>query len=343
MDKTYSPQAIEQSLYASWEKNNNFEPQGSGQPYCIMLPPPNVTGSLHMGHGFQNTLIDILIRYQRMSEHQTLWQPGTDHAGISTQLVVEAQLEKQGLHRKNMSRDEFLQHVWKWKEQSGSNITQQMRRIGSSVDWSRERFTLDDGLSAAVQKVFIQLYDEDLIYRGTRLVNWDPVLGTAVSDLEVISSEEKGFIWYIRYYIVNSNEYITVATTRPETMFGDAAIAVNPEDPRYKHLIGQSITIPICNRIIPIIADTYVDPSFGSGCVKITPAHDFNDHEVGKRHDLTNLNILDKQARLNENVPINYQNLDRFVARERLVAELQEQNYLEKVDPHILKSSIFKV
>ena len=337
MDKTYSPQAIEQSTYSLWEKNNNFEPQGNGQPYCIMLPPPNVTGSLHMGHGFQNTLMDILTRYQRMQGKQTLWQPGTDHAGISTQLVVEALLAKQGLQRKDMSRNEFLKHVWQWKEQSGDNITKQMRRIGSSVAWSRERFTLDEGLSAAVQKVFVQLYDEGLIYRGTRLVNWDPTLGTAVSDLEVIPSEEKGFIWYIRYPVVNSNEFLTVATTRPETMFGDAAVAVHPEDPRYKHLIGQTITIPICNRVIPIIADTYVDPEFGSGCVKITPAHDFNDYEVGKRHNLKNINILDKQAKLNENVPKDYQNLDRFVARDRLVSELQEQQYLEKVDPHVLK------
>jgi valyl-tRNA synthetase len=337
MDKTYSPQNIEQPIYKSWEKNHNFEPQGNGKTYCIMLPPPNVTGSLHMGHGFQHTLIDILIRYKRMLGYQTLWQPGTDHAGISTQLIVEAQLEKQGLHRSNMSREEFLQHSWQWKEKSGNHITQQMRRIGSSPDWSKERFTMDDGLSAAVQKVFIQLYDEDLIYRGTRLVNWDPVLGTAVSDLEVISSEEKGFIWHIRYPIVDSNEYITVATTRPETMFGDAAIAVHPDDERYKHLIGKSIIIPISERIIPIIADTYVDPSFGTGCVKITPAHDFNDHEVGKRHNLENLNIFDKTAKLNENAPKKYQTLDRFVARKLLVDELEQHEYLEKVEPHILK------
>ena len=337
MEKTYSPQAIEQSTYQTWEKNHYFEPKTTGQPYCIMLPPPNVTGTLHMGHGFQHTLIDILIRYKRMQRNSTLWQPGTDHAGISTQLVVEAQLERQGKSRTQMSRDEFVQHVWKWKEESGNIITKQMRRIGSSVDWSRERFTMDEGLSAAVQKVFIQLYEENLIYRGKRLVNWDPVLGTAISDLEVISSEEQGLIWYIRYYLEDSSDFITIATTRPETIFGDAALAVHPEDPRYKNLIGKFVQIPLCNRKIRIIADNYVTQEFGSGCLKITPAHDFNDYEIGVRHNLEFITILDKQAKLNQNVPQKYQNLDRFIAREQIIQDLQEQGYLEKIAPHVLK------
>src|SRR3990167_8183947 len=246
-----------------------------------MLPPPNVTGSLHMGHGFQHTLMDILTRYQRMCGKTVLWQPGTDHAGISTQLVVEKQLENQGLSRKSMTRQKFLERVWEWKEESGSQITKQMRRIGSSVDWQRERFTMDHGLSLAVQKVFIQLYEEGLIYRGTRLVNWDPHLGTAISDLEVLSEEEEGFLWHIRYPIVDSQESLIIATTRPETLLGDTAVAVHPEDKRYQHLIGKYIKLPLCERVIPIIADDYVDQDFGSGCVKITPAHDFNDHEVG--------------------------------------------------------------
>lgn len=337
MDKTYSPQAIEQSRYADWEQNDYFQPDGSGVPFCVMLPPPNVTGSLHMGHGFQNTLIDAVVRYKRMSGANTLWQPGTDHAGISTQMVVEKQLEKEGLSRKDMSREEFLKRVWQWKEESGGTITRQMRRMGSSVDWSRERFTMDPGLSAAVQKVFIQLYEEGLIYRGTRLVNWDPKLGTAVSDLEVLSEEEKGSLWYIRYPIVNSDESLVVATTRPETMLGDVAVAVNPEDPRYQKFIGQQIHLPLCDRTIPIIADDYVDQSFGTGCVKITPAHDFNDFEVGKRHALPQINILTKTAEINTNAPVKYQGLDRFVARDRIVEDLQEAGLLVKIDAHTLK------
>ena len=337
MDKTYSPQAIEKTCYQSWENHHYFEPKGDGKPFCVMLPPPNVTGSLHMGHGFQNTLIDIVVRYQRMMGARTLWQPGTDHAGISTQLIVEAQLEKQGLSRKNMSREEFLERVWAWKEESGGQITSQMRRIGSSVDWSRERFTMDEGLSAAVQKVFIQLHDEGLIYRGTRLVNWDPKLGTAISDLEVISEEEDGFLWHIRYPVVDSNESLVVATTRPETLLGDTAVAVHPEDVRYKHLIGKQLHLPLCDRIIPIIADEYVDPEFGSGCVKITPAHDFNDHEVGKRHQLPVINILTKKGTINKNAPVKYQGMDRFIAREKIVQDLQETNSLVKIEPHKLK------
>ncbi len=337
MDKTYSPQAIEQSHYANWESSDYFQPQGSGEPFCIMLPPPNVTGSLHMGHGFQNTLIDALIRYKRMNGTNTLWQPGTDHAGISTQMVVERQLEKEGLSRKNMTRDEFLKRIWQWKDESGGMITRQMRRMGSSVDWSRERFTMDPGLSAAVQKVFIQLHDEGLIYRGTRLVNWDPKLGTAVSDLEVISEEEQGSLWYIRYPIVDSDESLVVATTRPETMLGDAAVAVNPDDPRYQHLIGKHIHLPLCDRTIPIIADDYVDQSFGTGCVKITPAHDFNDFEMGKRHKLPEISILTKAAEINTNAPLKYQGMDRFVARDCIVQDLKDAGFLVKVDAHTLK------
>jgi valyl-tRNA synthetase len=337
MDKTYSPETIEQNWYQQWENNHYFEPAGQGKPFCVMLPPPNVTGSLHMGHGFQNTLIDIVVRYQRMMGSRTLWQPGTDHAGISTQLVVEGQLEQQGLSRKNMTREEFLDRVWQWKAESGGQITRQMRRIGSSVDWTRERFTMDEGLSAAVQKVFIQLHDEGLIYRGTRLVNWDPKLGTAISDLEVLSEEEDGFLWHIRYLVENSDESIVVATTRPETLLGDAAIAVHPDDERYQHLIGKKVHLPLCDRLIPIIADTYVEPTFGSGCVKITPAHDFNDHEVGKRHQLPLITIFTKKGAINKHAPVKYQGMDRFVAREQIIADLDSLDLLVKIEPHKLK------
>ncbi len=334
MEKTYSPNDIEQACYKLWEAHHYFEPHGDGKPYCIMLPPPNVTGSLHMGHGFQHTLIDTMIRYQRMMGRRTLWQPGTDHAGISTQLVVENQLERQGLSRKNMSREEFLDRVWEWKAESGGQITAQMRRIGSSADWSRERFTLDKGLSTAVNKVFIQLHEEGLIYRGTRLVNWDPKLGTAISDLEVISEEELGSLWHIKYPVVDSDEFVIVATTRPETLLGDAAVAVNPQDERYQHLIGKQVHLPLCERTIPIIADDYVDQEFGSGCVKITPAHDFNDYDVGKRHNLPLTNILTKTATINKNAPLKYQGMDRFVARDEVVADLTDLNLLIKVEPH---------
>jgi len=337
MDKTYSPKTIENDCYVRWESQHFFEPQGQGAPYCIMLPPPNVTGSLHMGHGFQHTLMDMLTRYHRMMGDKTLWQPGTDHAGISTQLVVERQLEAQGLSRKDMTRDAFLEKVWDWKNHSGNEITKQMRRLGSSVDWSRERFTMDENLSEAVQKVFIQLYEEGLIYRGTRLVNWDPKLGTAVSDLEVIPTDEQGYMWHIRYPIVDSEESIVIATTRPETLLGDMAVAVHPDDVRYKHLIGKHVTLPLCDRTIPIIADDYVDQDFGSGCVKITPAHDFNDHEVGKRHQLPILNILTKKAKINKKAPIAYQGMDRFIAREQIIKDLDALGLLVKVEPHQLK------
>ncbi|OYV55690.1 MAG: valine--tRNA ligase, partial [Legionella sp. 21-45-4] len=337
MDKTYASDIVEHACYQTWENQQYFEPEGEGQPYCIMLPPPNVTGSLHMGHGFQHTLIDIVIRYQRMMGRKTLWQPGTDHAGISTQLVVEGQLTQQGLSRKDMSRDEFVNHVWAWKHESGSNITRQMRRIGSSVAWSRERFTMDEGFNAAVQKVFIQLHDEGLIYRGTRLVNWDPVLGTAVSDLEVLQEEEMGSMWYIRYPLVNHDEALIVATTRPETLLGDVAVAVHPEDTRYQHLIGLHVQLPLCDRTIPIIADESVDPEFGTGCVKITPAHDFNDYEMGKRHQLPMVNIFTKSGTINDTAPKAYQTLDRFVARARIIDDLSMTNCLVEIKPHTLK------
>lgn len=334
MEKNYSPIDIEQACYTLWETHRYFEPNGEGKPYCIMLPPPNVTGSLHMGHGFQHTLIDTMIRYQRMMGRRTLWQPGTDHAGIATQLVVETQLEKQGLSRKNMNRDEFLERVWQWKAESGGQITSQMRRIGSSADWTRERFTLDKGLSDAVYKVFVQLYEEGLIYRGTRLVNWDPKLGTAISDLEVLAEEELGSLWHIKYPILDSDDFIVIATTRPETLLGDVAVAVNPHDARYQHLIGKQVQLPLCDRTIPIIADEYVEQEFGSGCVKITPAHDFNDYEVGKRHDLPVINILTKRATINKNAPLAYQTLDRFEARERIIADLTAMDLLVKIEPH---------
>lgn len=337
MDKTYTPETIEKKWYSFWEKNQYFQPSGEGEPYCIMLPPPNVTGSLHMGHGFQQTLMDTLIRYQRMQGKDVLWQPGTDHAGISTQLVVERNLNQEGLSRKDFKREEFIDRIWQWKETSGQRITQQMRRLGDSIDWSRERFTMDEGLSKAVQKVFIQLYDEGLIYRGTRLVNWDPKLGTAVSDLEVLSEEEEGSIWYIRYPVADSSRSIIVATTRPETMLGDVAVAVHPEDERYKDLIGQEVELPLCERRIPIIADEAVEQDFGSGCVKITPAHDFNDHEMGKRHDLPSINILTKKASINKNAPLPYQGMDRFIARDQIVKDLEEQGFLEKIEKHKLK------
>lgn len=337
MEKTYSPKDIEQHWYSIWEQEGYFSPKQGNGSYCLMLPPPNVTGSLHMGHGFQHTLMDILTRYHRMKGLKVLWQPGTDHAGISTQLVVERQLEAEGTSRKEMTREAFLARVAKWKETSGGTITQQMRRMGTSTDWSRERFTMDQHFSAAVQKVFVQLYDEGLIYRGTRLVNWDPKLGTAVSDLEVVSEEEDGFLWYISYPLVDSSEQVVVATTRPETLLGDTAVAVHPDDARYAHLIGQKVKLPLTERTIPIIADDTIDPEFGTGCVKITPAHDFNDHEIGKRHELPIINIFSKKAMLNKEVPPAYQGMDRFVAREAILKDLSEQGLLVKTVPHRLK------
>ncbi len=336
MDKTYTPDAIEQRWYQFWEQRGEFKPSGEGAPYAIMLPPPNVTGSLHMGHGFNNTIMDLLTRYHRMKGDNTLWQPGTDHAGIATQMVVERQLNADNKTRHDLGRDKFIDRVWEWKEESGGNITRQLRRLGSSLDWSRNRFTMDDDLSEAVKQVFVKLYDEGLIYRGKRLVNWDPVLHTAVSDLEVLSEEENGYLWHFRYPLTDDSGHLVVATTRPETMLGDSAVAVHPEDERYKHLIGKTITLPLVGREIPIIADDYVDQEFGTGCVKITPAHDFNDAEMGKRHDLEIINILTIDAAINDNAPAKYQGLDRFEARKQIVADLDELGLLESIKDHKL-------
>ncbi|MEH6556476.1 MAG: valine--tRNA ligase [Oceanicoccus sp.] len=337
MDKTFQPSDIESSWYKRWESEGYFAPSGEGNPYCIMIPPPNVTGSLHMGHGFQETIMDVLIRYHRMKGDNTLWQVGTDHAGIATQMVVERQLEAEGIDRKELGREKFTEKVWEWKEQSGGTITQQLRRMAASTDWSRERFTMDPGLSAAVKEVFVQLHSEGLIYRGTRLVNWDPVLHTAVSDLEVVSEEENGFLWHFHYPLSDGSGQLTVATTRPETMLGDAAVAVNPADERYQRLIGKMIKLPLTDREIPIIADDYVDMEFGTGCVKITPAHDFNDYEMGKRHNLPMINLFTDNAEMNDNAPAPYQGMDRFVCRKQVIEDLDALGLLDKVVDHTLK------
>ncbi|WP_372821458.1 valine--tRNA ligase [Pseudomonas parafulva] len=360
MDKTYQPHAIETSWYNTWESENYFAPQGAGESYTIMIPPPNVTGSLHMGHGFNNAIMDALIRFRRMQGRDTLWQPGTDHAGIATQMLVERQLEAKGQNRHDLGREKFLEKVWEWKEQSGGNISRQIRRLGSSVDWSRERFTMDDGLSEAVKEAFVRLHEDGLIYRGKRLVNWDTKLHTAISDLEVENHDEKGHLWNLRYPLADGattaegKDHLVVATTRPETLLGDVAVAVNPTDERYQALIGKFVELPLVGRRIPIIADDYCDPEFGTGCVKITPAHDFNDYEVGKRHNLPLLNIFDKNATVlaavqafnldgsvNENLdtslPAQYAGLDRFVARKQMVADLDAQGLLVSVDDHALK------
>ncbi|WP_019590673.1 valine--tRNA ligase [Thioalkalivibrio sp. ALE20] len=337
MDKSFDPKSIEQAQYERWEAANIFAPPETGEAnYCILLPPPNVTGTLHMGHAFQHTLMDTLIRYRRMHGDRTLWQGGTDHAGIATQMVVERQLAAQEKTRHDLGREEFVRAVWDWKNESGGTITRQMRRLGDSVDWSRERFTMDDGLSEAVLEVFVRLFDEGLIYRGKRLVNWDPVLHTALSDLEVLSEEENGHLWHFRYPLADGSGHLTVATTRPETMLGDTAVAVHPEDERYRHLIGRTIRLPLVGREIPIIADDYVESEFGSGCVKITPAHDFNDYAMGQRHDLPVINILTIDACLNDNVPEAYRGLDRYEARKRVVADLDHLGLLEKTEDHRL-------
>lgn len=301
-----------------------------------MLPPPNVTGSLHMGHAFQHTIMDVYTRYHRSKGEQTLWQPGTDHAGIATQMVVERQLAAKDITRHDLGRDKFIEKIWDWKAHSGGTITSQMRRLGASVDWDRERFTMDKGLSDAVKKVFVELYREGLIYRGKRLVNWDPILHTAVSDLEVINTEEQGSLWHMRYPISDSSEVMVVATTRPETMLGDTAVAVHPDDKRYTHLIGKTVDLPLTDRKIPIIADDYVDMEFGTGCVKITPAHDFNDYEMGQRHQLDIINILTGDAKINNEVECAYIGMDRFDARKQIVKDLEQQDLLEKIEPHTL-------
>ncbi len=339
MDKSYDPKTIEVDWYNKWEKNNYFSPKGKGSPYCIMLPPPNVTGSLHMGHAFQQTLMDILVRYHRMNDSDVLWQCGTDHAGIATQMVVERQLQQEKVSRHDLGRKKFIDEVWKWKETSGNTISNQSRRLGTSMDWENERFTMDEGLSDAVREVFVKLYDKGLIYRGKRLVNWDPVLHTAISDLEVISEEENGHLWHMRYPLTESVqgiEHLVVATTRPETMLGDSAVAVHPDDDRYKELVGKKVSLPLTDRTIPIIADEYVDPEFGSGCVKITPAHDFNDYEVGERHNLEKINIFTADAIINDIAPKQYQGLDRFDARKKIISDLENKKLLEKTEDHKL-------
>ncbi|MGO2444060.1 MAG: valine--tRNA ligase, partial [Psychrobacter sp.] len=362
LENAYNPAQVEAGMYQSWEESGYFQPTfDKDESFSIALPPPNVTGSLHMGHGFNNAIMDALTRYHRMDGDNTLWQPGTDHAGIATQMVVERRLEAQGLKRRDMTRADFIDKVWEWKEESGGNITSQIRRLGSSVDWSRERFTMDDGLSNAVKEVFVRLFDDGLIYRGKRLVNWDPKFQTALSDLEVENHDEKGSLWHFRYHFTDADlttqdgkNYLVVATTRPETLLGDTAVAVNPSDERYAHLVGKTITLPITGRVVPIVADDYVESDFGTGCVKITPAHDFNDYELGRRHDLPLINILDERANILpamevypdlqtrepelETTPSEYAGLERFAARKFLVAQAGEQGWLEDIEDYALKA-----
>ena len=360
MEKTFNPSEIEHSLYQSWEEQGYFSPTGEGDGYSIAIPPPNVTGSLHMGHAFQQTIMDTLIRYQRMQGKNTLWQTGTDHAGIATQMVVERKIAaEEEKTRHDYGRDAFIDKIWEWKDESGGTIGKQMRRLGNSIDWSRERFTMDDGMSEAVQEVFVRLFEDDLIYRGKRLVNWDPKFHTAISDLEVENKDKKGHMWHLRYPLANGaktaegHDYLVVATTRPETMLGDTGVAVNPEDPRYKDLIGKQVLLPLVNRLIPIVGDDHADMEKGTGCVKITPAHDFNDNEVGKRHNLPLINILDKDAAIlasaevyqnngepsddySTELPSEFAGLDRFVARKAIVAKFDELGLLVEVKEHDL-------
>ena len=338
MDKSFDPKEIESKWYARWEDAGCFEPAGAGEPYAILLPPPNVTGTLHMGHAFQQTIMDALIRHARMSGRNTLWQGGTDHAGIATQKIVENQLAAKGKSRHDLGREQFVERVWQWKHESGSTITRQMRRMGASVDWSRERFTMDEGLSAAVRKVFVDWYRAGLIYRGNRLVNWDPALMTAVSDLEVNNVERDGFLWSIRYDVIDPQagapDHVVIATTRPETMLGDVAVAVHPDDERYAALVGKRLRLPLANRELPVIADDYVDREFGTGCVKITPAHDFNDYGIGQRHHLDSINVLTLDAKINDNAPARYRGLDRYAARKQILADLEAEGRLVETKPH---------
>ena len=333
-EKYYSPNSVEAKIYKDWEDEGAFEApeKASTNNYSIVIPPPNVTGNLHMGHALNNTLQDILVRFNRLKGKDVLWQPGTDHAGIATEMVVERELKKKKIYKKDLTREEFIDNVWEWKEQSGNQIINQLKRLGCSCDWTRERFTLDDGLSKAVKYVFVQLYNDGLIYKDKRLSNWDPKLKTTISDLEVVQKEVKGFLWYIKYQIENEDTSIVIATTRPETMLGDTAIAVHPEDERYKDLIGKNAILPILNKAIPIVADEYVKMEQGSGAVKITPAHDFNDYELGLRHDLKVINIFNQSAELNENTPVSYQGLSRYDARDRIIKDLEELNALEKTE-----------
>ncbi|MGB4860452.1 MAG: valine--tRNA ligase, partial [Dokdonella sp.] len=350
MDKSFEPGQIEPKWYARWQADGAFQPAGDGDPYCILLPPPNVTGTLHMGHAFQQTVMDALIRHQRMKGARTLWQGGTDHAGIATQKIVENRLAAEGKSKYDLGESEsdarkaFIERVWEWKEESGSTISNQMRRIGVSVDWSRERFTMDEGLSKAVRRVFVQWYRDGLLYRGRRLVNWDPVLMTAVSDLEVNSEEREGFLWLIRYNVVDpvagELDHVVIATTRPETMLGDVAVAVHPDDERYQALIGKSLHLPLTDRIIPVIADDYVEREFGTGCVKITPAHDFNDWQIGARHKLTPLVMLTLDAKVSDEAPEAYRGMDRFAARKQVLADLDAQGLLIETRKHKLQVPI---
>jgi valyl-tRNA synthetase len=343
LDKTYRPDAVEPRLYAAWERAGCFaaDPRSSKRPYTIMMPPPNVTGSLHMGHALTFTLQDILIRFERMRGRDALWQPGTDHAGIATEIVVTNQLAERQINKHDLGRERFIERVWEWKSESGGTITTQLRRLGASADWARERFTMDEGLSAAVRRVFVTLYREGLIYRDKRLVNWDPEMHTVISDLEVENRETKGSLWHIRYPVVDEaggepGRFLTVATTRPETMLGDTGVAVHPDDARYRDLVGKSVRLPLVGRLIPIVADDYADPEMGSGAVKVTPAHDFNDFEVGRRHGLELINIFDRDAHLTDVVPEAYRGLDRFEARKRVLADLEAAGLIERVDDHVL-------
>ena len=332
----YQPASIEPPHSARWEQAGYFAAAGDGPAYCIVIPPPNVTGTLHMGHAFQYTIMDALVRYRRMRGERTLWQMGTDHAGIATQMVVERLLDADGQSRHDLGRDAFVERVWEWKEHSGNIIANQMRRLGTSVDWTRERFTMDPGLCEAVTEAFVRLYEEGLIYRGKRLVNWDPVLHTALSDLEVLAAEEAGKLWRFRYPLADADGWLVVATTRPETMLGDTAVAVHPDDARYAAFVGREVRLPLADRRIPVLADEHVDPQFGTGCVKITPAHDFNDYEIGQRHHLPLINIFDENATLNDAAPARYRGLDRFAARARVLEDLQAEGLLEGVADHKL-------
>src|SRR5436305_11571305 len=339
LDKTYRPAAIEARRYARWERSGAFaaDPDSDKAPYAIMMPPPNVTGSLHIGHALTFTLQDVLVRYQRMRGRDVLWQPGTDHAGIATEIVVGDQLIAEGGTKSGLGRDGFVARVWQWREESGGTITRQLRRLGASLDWRRERFTMDPALATAVRRVFVRLYREGLIYRDQRLVNWDPVMHTVISDLEVDSRETKGWLWHIRYPVVEmAGRFIVVATTRPETMLGDTGVAVHPDDARYADLVGKTARLPLVGRLIPIVADEYADPELGSGAVKITPAHDFNDFKVGRRHGLEAINIFDRDAHLNEAVPERYRGLERFAARKQVLADLEAADLIEKIDDHVL-------
>ena len=339
LNKTFDPADVEARWYPVWEAAGAFaaDPDSNLAPYTIMMPPPNVTGSLHMGHALTFTLQDVLVRYQRMRGRDVLWQPGTDHAGIATEIVVENQIIEQGGAKRDLGRERFIERVWQWKEESGGTITRQLRRLGASPDWRRERFTMDPGLAAAVRRVFVALYREGLVYRDKRLVNWDPEMHTVISDLEVESRETKGFLWHLRYPVEEvPGQFIIVATTRPETMLGDTGVAVHPDDARFAGLVGKHVRLPLVDRLIPIVADEYADPETGSGAVKITPAHDFNDFEVGRRHGLALLNIFDADARLNDAVPEAYRGLDRFAARKKVVAELEAAGLLDRVEDHVL-------